>query len=281
MRILIADSGATQTTWATIVENEHSIIRTSGINPLLKADVEIEAIIFDELFSQLRSKEFDQLWFYGAGCREWKNSDRVMSMLKEAFPQSEIMLKTDVEGAGLASFGDGTGIVVISGTGSSAGFMKNGEMMDIMPSKAYPEGDFGSGCHIGALVLRDYFINEAPVFIKEVIDNNRSLSFEQLFLQFQSPNKSKQIAAKVMRDVGSFKDSDYVKEKAIISIEIQLEQLKNHFKEGLTELPIKLIGSTAFHFQTVFRKVFHDAGIEIADIQQNPIQGLIDYHGID
>lgn len=281
MRILIADSGATKTTWASVANNEHSIISTFGMNPLLKADVELEAILFDELFSQLSSKEFDQIWFYGAGCREWKNSDRVMSLLKEAFPKSDIKLKTDVEGAGLSSFGDGTGIVVISGTGSSAGFMKNGEMMDIMYSRAYPEGDFGSGCHIGALVLRDYFDGDAPDFIKEVIKNNHSLSFDQLFLQFQDPNKSKQIAAKAMRDVAIYKDTDYLKDKAIVTIETLLEQLRNHFKEGLTEFPIKLIGSTAYHFQTVFRKVFHDASIEILDIQQNPIQGLIAYHSLE
>ncbi|MBO6525069.1 MAG: hypothetical protein JJ971_14670 [Balneolaceae bacterium] len=278
MRLLIADSGATKTSWALINRDEVHRIETSGLNPVYKADKEIESIIFDELLPQLSTKDLSHLFFYGAGCRLWSNAERVDRYLKEAFPKSEVEIKTDIEGAGLSLFGDESGVIVISGTGSSAGFMHKGDLVDLMSSKTYPEGDFGSGCHIGALVLRDYFKDEAPDFIKLVIEKNKKLDDEALFLQFQNPTKSKQIAAKVMRDIGEFIDTEYVKTKAQASIEMLIKQLETHFKEAFGKHPVKLTGSTAFHFEGIFREIFRRKGIEIVEIQKNPIEGLTRYH---
>lgn len=278
MRLLIADSGATKTSWVFVDGDSEQHIGTSGLNPVFKSDNEIEAIIFEELLPQLPPKDIDQLYFYGAGCRLWSNAERVDKYLKEAFPKSVVEIKTDIEGAGRSLFGDETGFIVISGTGSSAGFIYEGKPVDLMSSKAYPEGDFGSGCHIGALVLRDYFKEEAPEFIIEVIEKNKRLDDEALFLQFQDSTKSKQIAAKVMRDVGGFANTEYLKTKVRISVNILLEKLNEYFKEELIKYPVKLTGSTAFYFESIFRDIFEEAGIEIADIQQNPIEGLKIYH---
>ena len=278
MRLLIADSGATKTSWILVDGDKEQQINTSGLNPVFRADTEIEAIIFDELLPQLSNKHIDQLYFYGAGCRQWDQAERVEKFLKEAFPNSGIEIKTDIEGAGLSLFGDESGFIVISGTGSSAGFMHEGKLVDLMSSKAYPEGDYGSGCNIGALVLGDYFKGEAPDFIKEVIEENKKLDDEALFLQFQDSTKSKQIGAKVMRDVSGFIDTEYLKAKAQVTIKVLLNKLEDHFKEGLKQYPVKLTGTTAFHFETTFREIFKANGIDIKDVRQNPIEGLKKYH---
>lgn len=278
MRILIADSGATKTSWASLSGTDIQVIETQGLNPVLKADSEIESIIFEELLPQLATKVFDQVRFYGAGCKALKHANRLKHYLEEAFSKTEIFIKTDIEGAGIALFGDEEGIIVISGTGSSAGFMNNGKLIDSMPSKAYPEGDFGSGCYIGALILDDYFKNETPDFIGEIIDMHITSSYDALFVQFQDPKESKQIAAKIMRHIGNFKDTAYVLDKARASIEMLLKELQNHFGEELHKLSIKLIGSTAFYFEDAFRNIFAEEGVEIIEVKQNPIQGLIHYY---
>lgn len=278
MRILIADSGATKTSWAIGSGDEFSIIHTSGMNPSNKTDHELEAVVLEELFPQLLDENFDKLHFYGAGCKAREQSERVEIILKEAFSEAFISVKTDIEAAGLSLFGKEEGIVVISGTGSSAGLMKKGELMDIMDSKAYPEGDYGSGSHIGGLVLQDYFEDKVPQEIKTAIEEHGNESFKERFLLFQDSGTSKQIAAKAMRDVAEFKNSEYLKDKAEISIRLLLEQLNNHFAKGLSQIPVKLIGSTAFYFKEVFRSICSEEGIEIVDIQQNPIEELIKYH---
>ena len=117
MRLLIADSGATKTSWTIIDREKEEDFGTAGLNPVFKSDTEIESIIFDELLPLLSIKDLDQLYFYGAGCRQWDQAERVEKFLKEAFPKSEIHVKTDIEGAGLSLFGDESGFIVISGTG--------------------------------------------------------------------------------------------------------------------------------------------------------------------
>lgn len=278
MNVLVADSGATKTSWGVLSDSGTSIIQTSGMNPSLKVDQELESVIYNELIPQLDSKAFEHMFFYGAGCKAPEKSRRIKSILLEAFQKSKVQVKTDIAGAGRALYGKGTGIIVISGTGSSAGFMVDGELQDTMLSKSYPEGDFGSGCHIGALVLKDYFENDLPKEIQTTIDQNRTRSFDELFLLFQDPKKSKQIAAKAMRDTAHFKDHEYMKKVVREAVLVLLAKLKGHFGAALSRFPIAFNGKTAAYFEQEFRKVFKENGIMISEIQENPIHGLITFH---
>lgn len=286
MSILVADGGATKTAWILISEDEEDdlVIRTSGMNPRLKVDSEIESVIFDELIPQIGSRKISELFFYGSGCRFWADAERMRFLLSEAFNSTDIKILTDIQGAGRAVFGEEEGIVVISGTGSSAGLIRGGWLVDIMSSKAYPEGDFGSGCHIGSLILRDYFTNQCPAEIKDLIDQKRKLDFDELFLQFQDQVKSKQIAAKAMRDIAGAntqtpESKAYVDQTAATSIRMLLNLMLSHFGEPTLNLtPIKFIGSTAVHFESVFRKVFGSANLEIVSVEQSPVKGLISFH---
>lgn len=284
MSILIADGGATSTSWAVVKGNGHQIVRTSGLNPTLKVDAEIESVIFDELSLLINSSLVSEVYFYGAGCDEFKNSNRIKRILSEAFRKAEITVKPDIEGAGLALFAKQTGIVVISGTGSSAGFMHEGSLVDIMPSKSYPAGDFGSGAHIGSLILKDFFVDEVPVEIKELIQARRRLSIDELFVQFQDPMKSKLIASKALMDVITSAEFDkpmhqeYLKRLVFEAIEPFFDQLKHHFKNALAQQSLRFVGGTVAVFEHHFREYFRTKGLIIDKIERTPINGLIEFH---
>ena len=87
-----------------------------------------------------------------------------------------------------------------------------------------------------------------------------------------------------MRDIASSKINDnesnsYIEQLTLTSVRMLLNLMLNHFGESaLKSLPIKLIGSTAVHFESVFRKVFNSANLEITSIEQSPIEGLIKFH---
>lgn len=284
MSILVADSGASSTTWAEISGDQEQIFRTSGINPAIKVDAEIESVIFDELSMLMNMSAVDEVHFYGAGCKDFKNAKRVERILSEAFRNANIKIKTDVEGAGIAAFGQSTGIVVISGTGSSAGFMDGGAIVDYMPSKAYPEGDFGSGSHIGSLIMKDFYSNEAPAEIKRLIESRRRLTIDQLFVVFQDPTKSKMIASKVLADIitsSEFENplhKEYLKRLVFEAIDPLFNQLKTHFRNALALQSIRFVGGTVSTFEEYFREYFRKKGLIIDDVQRNPIQGLIRHH---
>jgi hypothetical protein len=289
MSLLLADAGATKTKWLLVRdgESEHQTIVTTGINPTLKENFEIESVLFDELLPQIDRSGVEKVVFYGAGCRAWAQAERMRRLLKEVFTKAELTIKTDIEGAGKAVLGKNTGILIVSGTGSSAGFFLDGALEDMMPSKAYPEGDYGSGSHIGALILNDYFAEEAPDVIKTTIDNNRRLTMDDLFLQFQDPSRSKLIAAKALRDVLTMSESDVesvlsylnsVAEKAIVEL---TEELKSYFLTGIEEMPVSLVGSTAAQFEEVFRSVFAKNNITISSVIKDPIPAMVEYHRKD
>jgi N-acetylglucosamine kinase-like BadF-type ATPase len=283
MSILIADAGATNTSWASIKENDITTVTTSGINPSVKVDSEIESTVFDELLPQINKTGIGKVVFYGAGCKAWAQAERVRKILKEAIPKADIFVKTDVEGAGLSVFSLSNGIVVISGTGSSAAFMKGGSVADMMQSKAWPEGDLGSGAHIGALILNDYFAGDAPAAVRELIDANRRLSEDELFVQFQNPTRSKQIGAKATKDVAAMYEitgdgGDYFSRIVKTAVNQLLDELENHFQSALQNTPVKLVGTTAHHFESLFRECFSARDIDIEEIVKSPLPGLIAYH---
>jgi hypothetical protein len=284
MSILIADSGATSTMWAIIDGTKEQVVQTSGMNPALKVDAELESVVYDELMALISIGKINSVYFYGAGCGDWSIAERIKKLLSEAFSGRKISVKTDLEGAGVSQFGRKMGIIAISGTGSSCGFMDAGTLVDSMPSKAYPEGDFGSGAHIGALILKDFFADESPISIRELIESNRRLTIDELFVQFQDPQKSKMIASKVLKDLATSEDferpmhQEYIKRVVIQSLELFFNQMKKHFGNALVQLPIRFIGSTAFTFEAHFREYFKQKGILIDEISQNPIRGLIKHH---
>lgn len=283
MSKLIADAGATKTSWALLNEGNINKVTTSGINPTVKVDSEIESTVFDELLPQINKTGIEQVLFYGAGCKQWAQAERVKRILSEAIPKAKIEVKTDIEGAGLSQFGKSAGILVISGTGSSAGYMKGGVLFDMMLSSPWPEGDLGSGAHIGALILNDYFAGDAPAAVKEVIENNRRLSEDQLFVQFQNPDRSKQIGAKATKDVAAMyeitgDEEGYLAGIVETAVDKLLDELESHFQSAMQNTPVKLVGTTAHHFQEIFRDRFSARNIEIEDIVKDPITGLITFH---
>ena len=284
MSVLIADGGATSTTWAELKGDQEQVLRTSGINPSLKVNAEIEAVVFDELGPLINSSAVDKILYYGAGCASFERASRIKKILKEAFRNAEIEVKTDIEGAGISIFGNSTGIVAISGTGSSAGFMDGGALVDIMPSKAYPEGDFGSGAHIGSLIMKDFYMGKAPIEIKNLIESRRRLSIDQLFVLFQDPTKSKLIASKVVADVVTSSEFDkpihkeYLKRLIFEALDPFFDQLRMHFKNALAMQPLRFVGGTVAVFEEEFREYFRQKGLIIDDIQRTSIHGLIRFH---
>lgn len=280
MSVLIADSGATKTSWVLLSGDSRKEIHTRGLNPHLLSDNEIERILASELLSEVGSLSIDQVYFYGAGCKAKEQAQRIEAQLKAKFPESEIQITTDIEGAGLALFPKKTGILIISGTGSNAGLMSNGKLIDSMNAEAFPNGDFGSGSHIGSLILQDYKKGTLPSSIKDTLDKTPEFSAIKSVSKLLASNALKE----VVTTTGSLEDSlskKYVDDHARSSITLLANQLCSYFGASISQNHVKMIGTTAVYFEAVFREVFKTVGIRLSDIVQNPMEGLINYHTIN
>jgi hypothetical protein len=284
MSIILADAGATSTTWVVINNSQEKLIHTSGINPAINNDSQIEAILFDELKPHIHSTTVKKILFYGAGCLDHSRALRMDKILRTAFNTAEIIIKTDIEAAGISAFGVAKGIVVISGTGSSTGLMDGGTLVDVMPSKAYPEGDYASGAHIGALIVRDYNEGSIPIEIKKELISRNKVSLDELFVLFQDSKQSKMIASRVLAYVVTaplFKlaiHKEYVRGLVNESLNLFYEQLKGHYTSNLATHSLSFVGGTVFTFKDEFRQFFQHKGVQINRIIRTPIKGLIDFH---
>ena len=65
---LIADSGATKTTWCLSGELSKKMVNTQGLSPYYFSSEQISETIIKELLPALKGKSVDEVHFYGTGC---------------------------------------------------------------------------------------------------------------------------------------------------------------------------------------------------------------------
>lgn len=283
MSYIIADGGATSTIWAEISENQEKIFRTSGINPSLQSDSEIQAIIVNELIPLVKPSSVEKIYYYGAGCAANANANRVKKILSEAFVASCVTIKTDIEGAGISTFGSSKGIIAISGTGSSAGLMDGGLLVSMMPSQGFPKGDFGSAAHIGSLILHDLNAESAPPELMRIA-KEKNINVNQFFEIVSGTKNAKKIASSVLADVVTSKIFEnkeiktYLKGLVHKALNPFYHQIIFNFKNMLDKHPFCFVGGTAAVFEHDFREFFKIRNITIHKIQRSPIRGMINFH---
>ncbi len=115
---IIADSGSTKTTWMD-VESGNKIV-TEGLNPHFTSDDAFLAACTAVRDKVALHSPLSALHFYGAGCGNATQRERVVLLLSKAFGISNIHVETDMLGACRAVCGHEAGLVGILGTGSNA-----------------------------------------------------------------------------------------------------------------------------------------------------------------
>src|SRR5690625_388211 len=117
MAILIADSGATSTDWLHADNGEVTQYKTQGLHPAY-VNLQKDRLNVHVSLGHLTP---EVIWFYGTGCVLSESADNhIHALLKAIFPPAKIIIKSDLEGAGVAFFGQGSGIVAVLGTGAIA-----------------------------------------------------------------------------------------------------------------------------------------------------------------
>ena len=115
--ILIADSGATKSDWILMnEEGEQMRFQLVGLNPFYVDTIEIVTILSKELTPYIENKKIKQIFFYGAGCSSVFKCMTVEEALNKLFTNAEIVVESDLLGAGRALFKDQEGIACILGT---------------------------------------------------------------------------------------------------------------------------------------------------------------------
>ena len=277
--ILIADSGSTKTDWC-VVENGVLVqqIFTKGTNPFFQSEEEISNEIATALLPELKTDEFDAVYFYGAGCGFPDKIEIVhRAISKQLKVKGNVEVATDMLAAARGLCGREAGIACIMGTGSNSCYYDGENIVANVSPLGFILGDEGSGACLGKLMVGDLLKNQMNPGLKEkflkqfdltpadIIDRVYRKPFPNRFLASLSPFLAQNINEPCVH-------------------ELVLNSFKAFFKrnimqyENFQNLKVNLIGSVAFYYKEVLAEAAEAMGIQLGTIIQSPMEGLIKYH---
>jgi len=276
--ILIADSGATKSDWILMNnEGEQMRFQLVGLNPFYVDTLEIITILSKELTPYIENKKIHQLYFYGAGCSSVFKCMTVEEAFDNLFENAEVVVESDLLGAGRALFKDREGIACILGTGSNSCLFDGNEIVENITSLGYFFGDEGSGAHMGKVFLKDYLLGNLPQEIetafKKDYNYNRDNILDAIY-NLPFPN----------RFLASFCEfyADNLSNKYIFDLvsnsfrEFFINQIKQYSK--YKKVPVSFVGSVSFFFEPLLRQMAAEFEVKIDKILRSPINALAEYH---
>lgn len=273
--IIIADAGATSTSWRIVQESgQIQQEKTSGFNLAhSKTDEYLKEI--KTRFQPYKSAVF--VHFYTAGyLNPTQSSIQFSDGLKAIFPAAQITLASDLLGAARGLCGDQPGLIGILGTGANLAHYDGHVISKRIPSLGYVLGDEGSGSYIGKKVVRDFLRGKMPPEIHEKFNHFYQLTEDEIIKSVYQNDAAKSF-------LGKF--TFFIKENIHHPYCYQLvyQAFADYFQAFLmTGLPsdqtIHFSGSVAYEFNDLLRKVGTDLNIRVGLIVASPIAGLTLHH---
>lgn len=275
---LIADSGATKTTWL-LFENETGCqYNTQGLSPYYFTVEQMTEVIQKELILQVDNKPVDEIHFYGTGCATPELQAIVREALKNSIqPIGLIEVASDLTGAARSVCGHQEGIACILGTGSNSCVYDGEKVVKNNPAPGFILGDEGSGAYLGKKVLQHFIYGTFDeelmhkfnlafnVDYRSILDNvykkpwpNRYMAS---FATFLGENRGHYMVENILEDAFS----DFI--------------MTHLYKYNETwSFPIHFCGSISWHFRDKIKEVCEAFHLQSGNFLQAPIEGLRLYH---
>jgi len=274
MHILIADSGGTKTDWCYI-ENGHPVfLKTEGLHPYYLDHQKQAGLLKKELgvFSP------QKIFFYGAGCATEELSKPLKKLMNSLFPGVPVQFRSDLCGTGRAFFGNRTGIAGILGTGSGAGVMQSGEILEQIPPLGYILGDEGSATDMAKGFLKDWFRGKLTKpereWVRIVLPGlSREAVYEKLYVKSAGSRYLGNLAGQLFS--GNYPKSleRYAEEALVAFVKEQVVPLSRHQVRAAA-----FSGSVASNHHGLLQKVLNDYGFDLIETDTGVIRRLFYYH---
>lgn len=276
---LIIESGSTKTDWC-FINNEHQTFKfkTSGINPRLQSSDAIISCIEMELGNELKQlTEIDEIQYYGAGIANEQLSERMKANLFHFFPIKDIYVSSDLLAAARSLCQKKAGIACILGTGSNSCFYDGNQIKEKHISLGFIVGDEGSGNYLGKKVLQYYayktFDSELMISFETLFGSNIQEIIATIYSQ-PFPNRYlAQFSKLLVENRGHYMVENIIEDCLMDFFSVQIFKYRQSWKA-----PIHFTGSIAFAFKDVIKSLCEQYELELGDITQSPLDGLITYH---
>lgn len=277
--ILIADCGSTKIEWC-LIEKPNRVNKkftTPGMNMVMLSSEELHYRLSKELYPNIEdySTKIQNVYFYGAGCV----SESICQMVKEAIdlclPCSLIQVYTDLLGAAHALCGNRPGVACILGTGSNSCYYDGEKIVKNVSPLGYILGDEGSGAVLGKRLIGDVLKNQLPKNICEDFLFEYDLDLLKIIENVYRKPQANKFLASFVPFIYKYLECPEV----FALVEKELDSFVNRNIRSYTDSgKVNFVGSVAFYFQNVLRKVLRENGYELGEVMRSPMEGLVKYY---
>lgn len=274
---VIADSGATKTDWIILNGPEPIRFVTTGLSPFFNTAQTYSTALQGGWPKHLNINDITDVYFYGSGCAAEERGRDVEGYLASFFVGARVHAYSDALGAARALFGEGSGVVVILGTGCNVTYYDGRRLVPQTPSLGYALGDEGSGAYIGRLLLRKYLYHSLPADIAALLEDEHNVDLSTVLNSIYSGNKPSAYLASFVPFVVKHRSHN-----AVIQIvdEAMADLYRFHLSafNSLNTLPIGVVGSVGCIFSDRLDALAKNKNFKITKYLQYPIEQLIEYH---
>lgn len=278
--ILIADGGATRTSWCFINGQSAYSFETEGYHPFF-VDTEYIAQSLQKALPDTLAPHCNALkkvCFYSAGSGYSKEADGVLEQgIAAVFPNAIIALETDLLAAARALLQKEAGFAAILGTGSNSGLYNGVAITHNIESGGFLLGDEGSGSYLGKMVITGYIRGDMPEELKNSFKNRYQLTPEQLINEVYTSKTPNQYCARFAAFAGDHIRDLYCRELAIANFDDFFKKIITRYP-GYQQYSINTVGSVAYHLKDIFTQVAVQYGVRVGNIFSSAIEGLARYH---
>ncbi len=278
--ILIADSGSTKTDWCVVDDNGVLLqqIFTKGTNPFFQSEEEISTEIATALLPQLKVKELNAVYFYGAGCSFPDKIEMVHRAINKhlSVKEDQIEVSTDMLAAARGLCGHAAGIACIMGTGSNSCYYDGNSIVNNVSPLGFILGDEGSGACLGKLLVGDILKNQMTPELKEQFFAQFHLSPAEIIDRVYRQPFPNRFLASLSPFLVQHANEPCVHALILDSFKSFLK--RNVMQYDYQHYQVHFIGSVAFHYKEILEEAAKEMHIQIGTIIKSPMEGLIQYH---
>ena len=278
--ILVVDSGSTKTDWIALDDNGKEIFSTQtlGLNPQMLSNEILNVRIKNNFDIYKNRKLVNNLFFYGAGCGVKDTQNRILKVFKSIFVNSEFDIKEDTYAAVYSAVDRGVpSIVNIIGTGSNCSYYDGKNVIQKVQSLGYVLMDYASGNYYGKYLIRAYYFNKMPEYLRDEFSNNYDLSPNSIKNKLYREENPNTYLAGFARFLIENKSNEYFKEIIFKGLERFIDYQILQY-DDFSKVDVHYVGSIAYYLKDEITKIGKKYNLKTGKFIQRPITGLVDYH---
>jgi len=278
--ILVVDSGSTKTDWIALDANGKEIFSTQtlGLNPQMLSNEILNERIKNNFDIYKNRNLVSKLFFYGAGCGVDSTQNRILKIFKSIFQNSDFDIKEDTYAAVFSAVDKGVpSIVNIIGTGSNCSYYDGENVIQKVQSLGYVLMDYASGNYYGKYLIRAYYFNKMPEYLREEFAESYDLTPNTIKNKLYREENPNTYLASFARFLIDNKSNEYFKEIIFKGLERFIDYQILQY-DNFSNVDIHYVGSIAFYLREEITKIGKKYNLKTGKFIQRPITGLVDYH---